>query len=72
MSTKLLKGRSRFAKRFSDTQGIVNMGSLKILITGVTGIVGSHIADYILNNRRYVLNNYRDLEVHAVLRWGIP
>ena len=62
MSTNVLKDRSKFAKRFSDIQSIVKVELLKILITGVTGMVGSHLADY-------VLNNHRDVEVHAVLRW---
>ena len=63
MSTKLLKDLSRFAKRLSDIQSILKMESLKILITSVTGMVGSRIVDY-------VLNNHRDIEVDAVLHWG--
>ena len=65
MSTNVLKGRSKFAKRFSDIQSIVKVELLKILITGVMGMVGSHIADY-------VLNNHRDLEVHGAPRWRSP
>ena len=64
MSTKLLKGLSRFAKRLSDIQSILKMESLKILITSVTGMAGSRIVDY-------VLNNHRDIEVDAVLHWGV-
>ena len=61
MSTNVLKARSRLAKRFSDIQSIVKVLSLKILITGVTGMVGSHLTDY-------VLNTHLDAEVHGVLR----
>jgi len=39
--------------------------SLKILITGVTGMSGSPLA-------YYILNNHRDIEVHSVLRWRSP
>ena len=34
---------------------------MKILITGITGFVGSHMADYILKNS--------DAEIHAIKRW---
>ena len=65
MSTNVLKDRSNFAKRFSGIQRIVKVESLKILITGVTGMVGSHLANY-------VLNNHRDVEAHGGLRWWSP
>ena len=35
---------------------------MKILITGVTGMVGSHLAEY-------VLAEHRDVEIHGLLRW---
>ena len=38
---------------------------MKILITGVTGMVGSHLAEY-------VLAEHRDVEIHALLRWRSP
>ena len=38
---------------------------MKILITGVTGMVGSHLADY-------VLANHPDVEIHASVRWRSP
>ncbi|MDD5020340.1 MAG: GDP-mannose 4,6-dehydratase, partial [Candidatus Omnitrophica bacterium] len=38
----------------------------KVLITGITGFVGSHLADYILS-----LND-RDIEVHGTRRWRSP
>ena len=37
----------------------------KILITGITGFVGSHLADYILEN-------FHDVEVHGLIRWRSP
>ena len=37
----------------------------KVLITGITGFVGSHLADYILNN-------YKDVEVIGLVRWRSP
>ena len=38
---------------------------MKVLITGITGMVGSHLADYILNN-------HPDAEVSGVVRWRSP
>lgn len=38
---------------------------MKILITGITGMVGSHLAEYILNN-------HPEDEVHGLLRWRSP
>ncbi len=35
---------------------------MRILITGVTGMVGSHLVDH-------VLANYADVEVHGLMRW---
>ena len=35
---------------------------MKILITGITGFVGSHMADYLLKN-------VRDVEIYATRRW---
>ena len=38
---------------------------MKVLITGITGNVGSHLADYILNN-------HHDVELHGIARWRSP
>jgi GDP-mannose 4,6-dehydratase len=38
---------------------------MKVLITGITGMVGSHLADYILEHQPGV-------EVHGLLRWRSP
>ena len=38
---------------------------MKILITGITGMVGSHLADY-------VLAEHPAVEVHGLLRWRSP
>lgn len=38
---------------------------MKVLITGITGMVGSHLAEYILNN-------HPGCEVHGLLRWRSP
>jgi len=38
---------------------------MKVLITGITGFVGSHLADYILEN-------HRDVEIHGTKRWRSP
>lgn len=38
---------------------------MKVFITGVTGFVGSHLADYILDN-------YPDVEVLGLARWRAP
>ena len=38
---------------------------MRILITGVTGMVGSHLVDH-------VLANYPDVEVHGLMRWRSP
>jgi len=35
---------------------------MKVLITGVTGFVGSHLVDYILQN-------HRDIKLHGIKRW---
>ncbi len=37
----------------------------KVLITGITGFVGSHLADYILKN-------HKGVEVHGLIRWRSP
>lgn len=36
----------------------------KALITGITGMVGSHLADYLLDNT--------DWGTHGMCRWGSP
>ena len=33
----------------------------KILITGITGMVGSHLADYIYSNTNWI--------IHGLIRW---
>ena len=38
---------------------------MKVLITGITGFVGSHLADYILDNQP-------EVEVHGTKRWRSP
>lgn len=38
----------------------------KVLITGITGFVGSHLADYILS-----LKN-KNIELHGIMRWRSP
>ncbi len=38
---------------------------MKVLITGITGMVGSHLAEYILSN-------HPSVEVHGLLRWRSP
>lgn len=38
---------------------------LKVLITGVTGFVGSHMCDYLLDN-------HPDVEINGLLRWRSP
>jgi GDPmannose 4,6-dehydratase/GDP-4-dehydro-6-deoxy-D-mannose reductase len=38
---------------------------MKVLITGITGMVGSHLADY-------VLAQHPDVEVHGLVRWRSP
>lgn len=38
---------------------------MRILITGITGMVGSHLADY-------VLANHPSVEVHGLVRWRSP
>ena len=38
---------------------------MKVLITGITGMVGSHLAEYILYNHPLV-------EVHGLIRWRSP
>lgn len=37
---------------------------MKALITGVTGMVGSHLADYLLDNT--------DRDIYGVCRWRSP
>jgi len=37
----------------------------KVLITGITGFVGSHLADYILEN-------HPDIEISGLIRWRSP
>ena len=37
---------------------------MKALITGITGMVGSHLADYLLENT--------DWEIHGLIRWRSP
>ena len=39
--------------------------NMKVLITGVTGMVGSHLADYILAD-------HPGVEVHGLVRWRSP
>ena len=38
---------------------------MKVLITGITGMVGSHLADYILDN-------HPSVEIHGLIRWRSP
>ncbi len=38
---------------------------MKVLITGITGMVGSHLAEYILDN-------HPEVEVHGLIRWRSP
>jgi GDPmannose 4,6-dehydratase len=38
--------------------------SKKVLITGITGMVGSHLADYLLENT--------DWEIYGLCRWRSP
>ena len=38
---------------------------MRILITGITGMVGSHLAEF-------VFNNYPDVEIHGITRWRSP
>ena len=38
---------------------------MKVLITGITGMVGSHMAEYILNN-------HPNVEIHGLIRWRSP
>ena len=40
------------------------MNSNRALITGITGMVGSHLADYLLNNT--------DWEIYGICRWRSP
>ena len=39
--------------------------TMKVLITGISGMVGSHLAEYILAN-------HRSVEVHGLTRWRSP
>lgn len=41
------------------------MNPKKVLITGITGFVGSHLAEYILNN-------FSEVEVLGLIRWRSP
>jgi len=38
---------------------------MRVIITGVTGFVGSHLADYIIEH-------YPDVEIHGLKRWRSP
>ncbi len=38
---------------------------MKVFITGITGMVGSHLADYIVSNHPHV-------SVHGIIRWRSP
>ena len=38
---------------------------MKVLITGVTGMVGSHLVEYILDN-------HPEVEIHGLVRWRSP
>lgn len=38
---------------------------MKIFITGITGMVGSHLAEYIINH-------HSDVDVHGLVRWRSP
>jgi GDPmannose 4,6-dehydratase/GDP-4-dehydro-6-deoxy-D-mannose reductase len=38
---------------------------MRVLITGITGMVGSHLAEYILSN-------HPSVEVHGLIRWRSP
>lgn len=38
---------------------------MKILITGISGMVGSHLAEYILNE-------HPDVDIHGLIRWRTP
>jgi GDPmannose 4,6-dehydratase/GDP-4-dehydro-6-deoxy-D-mannose reductase len=38
---------------------------MRVLITGITGMVGSHLAEY-------VLEHHPDVEVHGMVRWRSP
>ena len=38
---------------------------MKVLITGITGMVGSHLADYLLDC-------HPDVEIHGLVRWRSP
>ena len=38
---------------------------MRVLITGITGMVGSHLADYILGD-------HPDVDVYGMARWRSP
>ncbi|MGP8321247.1 MAG: GDP-mannose 4,6-dehydratase [Methanosarcinaceae archaeon] len=38
---------------------------MRVLITGITGMVGSHMAEYILSN-------HPEVEIHGLIRWRSP
>lgn len=38
---------------------------MKVLITGITGMVGSHLADYLLSD-------HPEVEIHGLMRWRSP
>lgn len=42
-----------------------NHPAMKVLITGITGMVGSHLADHILAE-------HPDVEIHGLIRWRSP
>ena len=46
----------------NDLKGLFNM---RVLITGITGMVGSHLAEYILAH-------HPSVEVHGLIRWRSP
>ena len=48
-------------EEYESRRGVI----MKVLITGITGMVGSHLADYILDN-------YPNIEVIGLLRWRSP
>jgi GDP-mannose 4,6-dehydratase len=44
--------------------GAEKMGETRVLITGITGMVGSHLADYLLENT--------DWDIYGMCRWRSP
>lgn len=41
--------------------------SIKALITGVTGMVGSHLTDFLLENTDWDVLVFADGEVHSIM-----